>query len=97
MAYQQIIGGRRMKLYRARTRKQYDWLMNKLEDDFRRWESGELMTEYDGFHEYGENTVIEDDRESGWGVLYSHIEDTAKRYPEVPIIEVSNLLEEQNK
>ena len=85
-----------MKIYRTRTRKQYDWLMNKLEDDFRRWESGELPTEHDGFHDYGGNTVIEDDRESGWGILYGHIKDTAEMNPGVPIIEVSNLMEVQD-
>lgn len=83
-----------VKLYRTRTREQYDWLMDKLEDDFRRWESGELPTEHDGFHTYDKNTVIiVDDRESGWGILYGHIKDATEMNPGVPIIEVSNLME----
>lgn len=82
-----------MKLYRTRTREQYDWLMNKLQDEFRRWERGELPTEYDAFHVYGENTVIEDDRESSWGILFSDVKSALEFHPNEPIIEVSELLE----
>ena len=81
-----------MKLYRTRTHEQYDWLMQKLEDEGCFWGiTRENPTVYNYFDKHGSETVISvDEIDDTMG--YDNIEFQTTEYPNEPIIEVSDLM-----
>lgn len=80
-----------MKLYRTRTQEEYDWLMEKLEDEGCFWEMSRLNpTARNNFDEYGDRTIIRvniADDTLAYGI--------DRLFPNELITEVSDLMKEK--
>ena len=76
-----------MKLYRTRTQEQYDWLMQKLEDEGCFWASGRKPTELDYSKQHDVVSVGRFMAKEIWR------EEFKKGATDQPIIEVSDLMD----
>src|SRR5699024_8436056 len=77
-----------MKLYRTRTQAEYDWLAREL--------SKKGMVSYIPRHEQGGDIVVYADEKEGY-LSYSDLDYAEKEYPNEPIIEVSDLMDNKFK
>ena len=77
-----------MKLYRTRTQAEYDYLMQKLEDEGYVWRySGDKPTGKDYWSHFRTGTVIKADSD------YKNLTRLILKHAEEPIIEVSDLMD----
>lgn len=85
-----------MMLYRTRTQDEYNWLMEKLEEEGNRWvwvSGGTPPTEDNCWRVYRERTVIE---EEGGELSYMSYPYYLKKYSN-PLIEVSDMMAEEKE
>lgn len=80
-----------MKLYRTRTREEYYWLMQELEDEGYKWSQKHDPTELNIWPWFKDKTVIINN--DGGILTYMHRFNYEEKYPNDPIIEVSELME----
>ena len=83
-------------IYRTRTQEEYDWLMEKLEEDGARWASGSLPTEINRWVRYFAETCIYPYEQT---ITFSDF-DFYKNdldYKDYEFIEVSDLMENEKK
>ena len=83
-------------IYRTRTQEEYDWLMEKLEEDGARWASGSLPTEINRWVRYFAETCIYPYEQT---ITFSDF-DFYKNdldYKDYEFIEVSDLMENDKK
>lgn len=83
-------------IYRTRTQEEYDWLMEKLEEDGARWASGSLPTEINRWVRYFAETCIYPYEQT---ITFSDF-DFYKNdldYKDYEFIEVSDLIENEEK
>ena len=78
-----------MKLYRTRTQFEYDWLMQKLEDEGKKSGGRWKATETNFWKEYKDLTVIWDKDDE---LTYGDIDYAMEHYSDEPIIEVADLM-----
>lgn len=83
-----------MRLYRTRTQEEYNWLMEKLEEEGNWWVVGVTPpTEDNYWRTYREKTVIE---EEGGELSYMSYPYYLKKYSK-PLIEVSDMMAEEKE
>lgn len=83
-------------IYRTRTQEEYDWLMEKLEEDGARWASGSLPTEINRWVRYFAETCIYPYEQT---ITFSDF-DFYKNdldYKDYEFIEVSDLMETEKE
>lgn len=86
-------------IYRTRTREEYDWLMEKLEEDGFKWASGNLPTApevADNWIEYLSETCI-DFNDKGIVFAYFDFYKNKSEYIDYEFIEVSDLMEDEEE
>jgi len=85
-----------MMFYRTRTQDEYNWLMEKLEEEGNQWvrvSGGTPPTEDNCWRVYREKTVIE---EEGGELSYMSYPYYLKKYSD-PLIEVSDMMAEEKE
>lgn len=83
-------------IYRARTREEYDWLMEKLDEAWCEWRSRSKLFDLNLFFEYSPYFAVRlKNKKASYSVLDSYTNN--RNYKYYDFIEVSDLMENEKK